>query len=141
MFCTHRKHPLLPQGVLRTRLTSVGMSIGRHLFCYQCLPVLEMLVEVQRLVINGCMCQIGTARSLLSRRVLPSRRAVPHSLTALFAQRLHRKAVLEPSLKTRLVVFNTRKLRKIEMSGDKRSTENMDKETGQENHQGSSSSK
>src|SRR6266851_2302334 len=115
MFCTHRKHPLLPQGVLRTRLTSVGMSIGRHLFCYQCLPVLEMFVEVQRLVINGCMCQIGTARDLLLRRVLP--------------------------LDTSIVVFNTRKDRKIKTSGDKRSTENMNKETGQENHQGSSPSK
>src|SRR5216684_1523429 len=92
MFSAHRKRSPLPRGVLRTRLTSVGLSIGRHLFCYQCLPVLEMLVEVQRLVINGCMCQIGTARSLLSRRVLPSRRAVPHSLTALFLQRLHQEA-------------------------------------------------
>src|SRR5260370_5530980 len=92
MFCTHRNHPILPEGVLRTRLTSVGMSIVLHLFSYECLPVLEMFVDVQRLVINGCMCQIGTARALPLRRVLPSRRAVPNSLTALFVQRLHQEA-------------------------------------------------
>src|SRR6267143_128822 len=91
MFSTHCKRSPLPRGVLRTRLTSVGVSIGRHLFCYQCFPVLESFVEVQRLVINGWMCQIGTARALLLRRALPSRRAVPRSLTALLAQRLHRK--------------------------------------------------
>src|SRR5713226_6002466 len=92
MFSTHCKRSPLPRGVLRTRLTSGGVSIGRHLFCYQCFPVLESFVEVQRLVSNGCMCQIGTARALLLRRALPSRRAVPNSLTALFVQRLHQEA-------------------------------------------------
>lgn len=62
------------------------------------------------------------------------------SLPCLFSD-CTRKAARVPSLDTRLVVFNTRKVRKIETSGDKRSTENMDKETGQENHQGSSPSK